>query len=212
MFALSPEDLQGRILGCSDGPASFNSVLTANGGSIISVDPVYAFSTEKLQQRIAETYDMVLEQARKNKNEFLWEKITSVEDLGRIRMAAMGEFIEDFDRGKAEGRYVNGSLPRLGFADRSFDIALCSHFLFLYSEQLSEEFHLAAIKELCRVAREVRIFPLQELGSKKSRHLEAVMAKLQQENYLVQIEKTAYEFQKGGNEMISVSFDIFSKK
>ncbi|MCI5223004.1 MAG: class I SAM-dependent methyltransferase [Candidatus Electrothrix sp. AR4] len=204
MFSLSPEDLRRKIVGCSDGPASFNSVLTAKGGSVISVDPVYAFSTGELQQRIAETCDTVLEQTRKNKDEFVWKHIASVEELGRIRMAAMEEFVEDFDQGKAQGRYVNGSLPQLNFADNSFDLALCSHFLFLYSEQLSAAFHLAAIKELCRVAAEVRIFPLLELGSKTSRHLEIVMSKLKQENYLVKIEKTAYEFQKGGNRMLVV--------
>jgi hypothetical protein len=33
MFSLSCEDLQGRILGCADGPASFNSVLASKGGA-----------------------------------------------------------------------------------------------------------------------------------------------------------------------------------
>ena len=45
------------------------------------------------------------------------------------------------------------------FADREFDLALCSHLLFLYSEQLTADFHLASIRELCRVAGEVRVFP-----------------------------------------------------
>lgn len=47
---------------------------------------------------------------------------------------------------------------------RSFDLAVCSHLLFLYSEHLSEDFHVESIKELCRVAGEARIFPLLELG------------------------------------------------
>lgn len=35
-------------MGGSDGPASFNAILTADGhsGSIISVDPLYVFSAE----------------------------------------------------------------------------------------------------------------------------------------------------------------------
>ncbi|MEJ2690734.1 MAG: SAM-dependent methyltransferase, partial [Deltaproteobacteria bacterium] len=32
MFALSKADLQGRILGCGDGPASFNASLSRQGG------------------------------------------------------------------------------------------------------------------------------------------------------------------------------------
>jgi hypothetical protein len=207
MFSLSPEDLQGNILGCSDGPASFNAVLTsrAKGGSVISVDPLYAFSAEEIQQRIEATSAIVLEQTRKNQEEFVWKHIASVEELGRIRMTAMAEFLRDFEQRRAEDRYVNGSLPQLDFADQAFDLALCSHFLFLYSEQLSEEFHLAAIKELCRVAAEARIFPLLELGSKKSRHLESVIAQLQREGYQAEIQRTVYEFQKGGNEMLVIS-------
>jgi hypothetical protein len=43
LFNLSPTDLQSRILGCGDGPAAFNCQLTQRGGTIVSVDPVYAF-------------------------------------------------------------------------------------------------------------------------------------------------------------------------
>ncbi len=38
MFALTDSDLEKRILGCADGPASFNAELTANGGSVVSCD------------------------------------------------------------------------------------------------------------------------------------------------------------------------------
>jgi len=33
MFALSDDDLQRRLLGCADGPASFNCELTRRGGN-----------------------------------------------------------------------------------------------------------------------------------------------------------------------------------
>lgn len=204
MFALSSTDLTQKILGCADGPAGFNSVLAARGGAILSIDPLYAFSTAEIRHRITETYDVVLEQTRKNKDEFLWDTISSVEELGRIRMAAMSAFLKDFDRGRAEGRYLAGSLPHLPFTGKEFGLALCSHFLFLYSEQFSEEFHVAAIKELARVAREVRIFPLLELGAKISRHRKPVTALLEKEHYQIEIKKVPYQFQKGGNEMLVV--------
>ena len=204
MFSLSSHDLRQNILGCSDGPAGFNSILTRRGGSIVSVDPVYAFSIKEIEKRIDETYEVVLDQTRKNKNEFVWGDISSVEELGRIRMSAMEEFLRDFEQGKSEGRYVAGNLPKLAFKNKEFDIALCSHFLFLYSDQLSEKFHIDSIKELCRVASQVRIFPLLELGAKKSRHFEPVISKLKEENYKIHIKRVAYEFQKGGNEMMIV--------
>jgi len=41
MFDLRPDDLKRCILGCADGPASFNSELTRRGGGVVSVDPLY---------------------------------------------------------------------------------------------------------------------------------------------------------------------------
>lgn len=205
MFSMSASDLQARVLGCGDGPASFNRGLTMRGGSTVSVDPIYAFTVEEIKNRIDETYDLVLAETRKNREEFTWGSISTVEELGRIRRSAMAEFLEDFDKGRSEGRYLAGSLPRLIFQDDEFDLALCSHLLFLYSEQLSAEFHLDAIEELCRVAAEVRIFPLLELGAKRSRHLEPLLAKLNACHYRAEIRRVAYEFQRGGNEMLVVS-------
>jgi hypothetical protein len=50
-------------------------------------------------------------------------------------------------------------------------MALCSHFLFLYSflysEQFDLDFHLGSVLALCGVAEDVRIFPLTELGSRR---------------------------------------------
>ena len=43
MFALSKHDLEKRILGCGDGPASFNATHFRHGGKIISADPLYQF-------------------------------------------------------------------------------------------------------------------------------------------------------------------------
>ena len=52
MFSLTEGDLKKTILGCSDGPASFNAELTARGGDVISVDPAYQFDTLSLKKRI----------------------------------------------------------------------------------------------------------------------------------------------------------------
>lgn len=206
MFALSDADLQGRILGCGDGPASFNALLTRRGGAgrVLSVDPLYRFSPEAIRHRISETWAQVLEQTRQNRHEFVWTTIQSVEELGRIRMNAMQDFLADYARGLEQGRYRAASLPQLPFEDHAFDLAVCSHLLFLYSEQLSEPFHLASILELCRVAQEVRVFPLLELGATLSRHFQRITHRLTAMGYLVSIVPVAYEFQRGGNQMMKV--------
>ncbi|MGA1845020.1 MAG: SAM-dependent methyltransferase [bacterium] len=171
----------------------------------MSVDPIYRFSAEDIRSRIRETYAEVMEQTRKNMHEFTWSSIRTVDELGRVRMAAMEEFLSDYPQGVDQGRYVDGELPHVPFSDGEFDLALCSHLLFLYSEQLSETFHLESIRELCRVAAEVRVFPLLELGAKTSRHLQPVVACLKAEGYTVTIVSVPYEFQRGGNHMMKVT-------
>jgi hypothetical protein len=203
MFALSDADLQLRILGCADGPASFNAESTRRGTTVISIDPLYRLDTKTIRDRIAATYDQMLLQARRNLQQFVWDTIQSVEELGRIRMQAMEAFLGDYDLGKRQGRYVDAELPSIAFPDKSFDVALCSHFLFLYTEHLSEAFHRSAILELCRVAREVRIFPLLALDGRTSRYVAGMVNDLS-DSYEVALETVPYEFQRGGNQMMRV--------
>ena len=204
MFGLSDADLGLRILGCGDGPAAFNADLTRRGGRVVSLDPVYAFDAEQIRGRIAETYEAVMTQLRRNRNDFVWGVIPSVEELGKLRMAAMETFLVDFDAGKLAGRYLPGELPELPFADGEFDLALSSHFLFLYSEHLSQEFHLEALQEMLRVAYEVRVFPLLTLANELSPHLRFVTEQLASLGFGVEIRKVSYEFQRGGNQMLVI--------
>ena len=168
---------------------------------MVSVDPLYRLDAAAIRERIAATYEQMMEQARMNRERFVWDAIPSVEELGRVRTEAMEEFLGDFELGKGQGRYVDGELPVLAHSDQSFDLALCSHFLFLYTEQLSEEFHRAAVRELCRVAREVRIFPLLALDGSRSRHVAGVEEELRNVCE-VSVEAVEYEFQRGGNQMM----------
>ncbi|MHB1287397.1 MAG: hypothetical protein ACYCYP_12760, partial [Leptospirales bacterium] len=141
----------------------------------------------------------------KNAREFVWTSIASVEELGKTRQEAMNAFLEDYPRGLLEGRYREAELPVLPFGPREFGLALCSHFLFLYSAHLTEEFHLQSIRELCRIAGEVRVFPILELGAVPSRHLDPVIDRLSREGYRIALEEVPYEFQRGGNQMMRAS-------
>jgi len=71
MFALSDADLQLRILGCADGPASFNAESTRRGKTVISIDPLYRLDSNTIRDRIAATYEQMLEQAQRNSQEFV---------------------------------------------------------------------------------------------------------------------------------------------
>ena len=118
----------------------------------------------------------------------------------------MAEFLEDYDQGKAEGRYVPHDLPSLPFEDNAFDLALCSHLLFTYSEQLSNSFHIEAILEMCRVAKQVRIFPILEMSGQPSRHVPAVCEALDGQGVRFSIEAVEYEFQRDANKMLRIAY------
>ena len=205
MFALTAADLARPILGCGDGPASFNAEATRRGIRVTSCDPIYQFDETQLRQRIDETSAEVLDQTRRNAHEFVWTTIRSIDDLRDTRMTAMRLFLDDFTGGKASGRYRADALPSLPFPDGAFGLALSSHFLFLYTSQLGDTFHLESIREMCRVAQVVRIFPLLALGSRPSPLVPVVTADLQSSGFDVQILPVPYEFQRGGNEMMRIS-------
>jgi len=204
MFALTDAELGLRIIGCGDGPASFNAEATRRGTRVVSCDPIYRYDVGQIRSRIESAYSQILEQTRQNLDDFVWTSIRSVDELGAVRMAAMNDFLADYAAGKAQGRYIDAELPNLPFRDLSFDLALCSHFLFLYTTQLGEAFHESAIREMCRVASEVRIFPLLALGTTLSPLVDRMVVSFGRHGFRVAIETVPYEFRRGGNEMMRI--------
>ena len=202
MFLLTDADLQNTILGCGDGPASFNAQLTKVGGKVISVDPVYRFSTQEIRSRVREVYPEIMSEVSKNPDDYVWDSIRDVQHLGRVRMEAMELFFDDYEKGKRSGRYIDASLPELPFEDKTFDLALCSHYLFLYNEHVKLGEHILSMKELCRVASEVRVYPLVTLDGKRSPHLDPVVSELRNDGLGVSFHKARYRFQKGADEML----------
>ena len=204
MFMLTDADLQETILGCGDGPASFNAELTKAGGSVVSADPVYRFTVAEIRSRVREVCPEIMSEVSKNLDDYVWESIRDIEHLGKVRMEAMELFFNDYEQGKQAGRYIDASLPELPFENNAFDLALCSHYLFLYSGHVSLQEHILSMKELCRVANEVRVYPLVTLEGKPSGHLDSVVAELQNVGMDVSFQKVRYCFQKGAEEMLVV--------
>lgn len=81
---------------------------------------------------------------------------------------------------------------------------MSSHFLFTYSEQFAANFHIAAIEEMCRVAREARRFPLLNYDRGPSQLLHPVIKELGAQGYYVETQRVPYEFQRGGNWLLLV--------
>jgi hypothetical protein len=205
MFALTESDLSGRILGCGDGPASFNAELTQLGHTIVSCDPIYAFTPAQILERFEASIDPVMSQVRAHPQNYVWTYHRSPDDLLNTRKRVIRTFLSDYEKGLAQGRYIIAELPTLPFATQSFDLAVSSHLLFLYSRLLSLEFHLRSILELCRVSKETRLFPITTLECEISPHLEPLMTQLQQHGLKVELIKVDYQLQRNGNQMLRIS-------
>lgn len=202
MFRLTEEDLSQGVLDCGGGPASFTAEVTVCGFRAISADPLYIHSGADIRSRFEATADSMLAQIRATPGDWNWSYHHSPEELLVNRRAALEAFLTDYECGLSEGRYVAAELPSLPFSSDSFGVAVCSHLLFLYSDLLSADFHIRSVRELCRVAREVRVFPLLTLSREPSPHLDPVRAALEADGWASEVVCVDYELQRGGNQML----------
>ncbi|MEA5602213.1 SAM-dependent methyltransferase [Nostoc sp. UHCC 0252] len=207
IFNLIDTDLNQKIIGIGDGPASFNAEMTSQNKSVVSVDPLYQFSGDEILQRFNEVVDNIINQVRATSNDWVWSYHKSPDDLRHNRVKVIQEFLSDYEAGKKSNRYIVGELPKLAFKNQEFDIALCSHLLFLYSDHLDYNFHLNSIEEMLRIAKEIRIFPLITLMWKNSQHLDKIVKHYTSLGYKVEIEEVEYELQPGGNKMLKITKD-----
>ena len=203
MFLLNEEDMKKKIAGFGDGPASFNFEAHCLGCDITSYDPIYQFNKEELEKRIEEVRGIVMQQMSENKDNYIWTKIRDLQQLEQIRMDAMKLFLNDFEVGLSEGRYRYHELPNcLSVEDNYYDIGLSSHFLLLYT-QLGFDFHIKSIREMLRVCKEVRIFPVVDLDANQADMISNVIEEFKKK-YDVELKETNYQFQKNANKMLVI--------
>lgn len=203
MFDLSPHDLDKKTLDCASGFASFNAEMHASGKHAVSCDKAYNLPVEQLRLHVEQGLENMLTKVNHHQDQFLWQHHLNLEIFMNNSRQTLNKFMKDFPMGKREGRYEAASLPDLPFADNEFNLALCAYFLFS-SHENNLDFHTASIMEMCRVAKEARIFPLLDSSGEPSAIVAPVILMLQQHNYGIEIKQVAYEFQRGGNAMLRV--------
>ncbi len=168
-----------RVLDCAAGAASFTAEAMRRNVRAVGVDPLYGRQAGALREiarlDIAEAIDRVKERPEL----FELNGCDSVENLRKARLLALEEFERDYIAGRASGRYLNGTLPRLPLKNNAFELVLCAHFLFLYADRLDYAFHYSACRELCRVCcGEVRIYPLVDMEGRTYANLERLLTEL----------------------------------
>lgn len=201
MFDLRPDDLDASMLDCCAGGSS---LAAESGGNVVAVDPAYAMGRDVLAEAVlAGLHDggrMIDEHA----DRFEWGWYGDPAHRAELRMTAAQRFLADL-REHPE-RYVAGSLPHLPLADASFDLTLCSHLLFTWSNKLDADWHQAALAEMVRVTRrEVRVFPLVVQGTGQPvEFLDDLCAELDKAGYRSYVSTVPYRFQRGADQMLRI--------
>ncbi len=204
MFDLTDRDLHRQILDIGAGPASFTAEMSALGYRVTAIDPIYHFSGAEIQQRFNDCVDLIIGQVENTPQDWVWKFHRSPADLRRNRELALALFLADYAAGKVAGRYIAGEVPN-AIGSEFYDLILCSHFLLLYSAQLSWEFHAQAVTKLLDRTNELRIFPLLTLSLERSPHLDRLCELVENMGYQSQIVPVAYELQRGGNELLVIT-------
>jgi ubiquinone/menaquinone biosynthesis C-methylase UbiE len=205
-FGLADVPPSARILDCGGGPASFAAEWGNRGRSVVAADPVYRFSAEAIGDDFEATATRMLQGMQKARHRFEWDRYGSPENVVQIRRNALSEFAADFRVSGAAGRYIAARLPELPFQADSFDLVLCGHLLFLYSDELDAAMHLACIQEMLRVGPEVRIFPLLDMDGRTSVHLNRITDSLQSIARLDFV-SVPFEFRPGDSRMLRIVRD-----
>ncbi|MBI3600045.1 MAG: hypothetical protein HY097_05325 [Nitrospinae bacterium] len=193
-----------RILDVASGVSSFCVEANSKGYNVIASDRIYCLSAEEIEEKCVEDLKTVVKKLPEILDLYRWEFFKDIDALKKNRKRAYRLFIEDFKK-KGEGRYITVEYPKSQFKDKEFAISLISHFLFVYDELLSYEFHRKTLSEIIRItSKEIRIFPLVNLKGKRSLFVDRLLEDSDFKNYEKTIKRVDYEFMKNGNEMLSI--------
>jgi SAM-dependent methyltransferase len=203
-FGLTSDDLAGAILDCSAGASGFAAAVNARGGRATAVDPAYDRGVEQLSAEASDAAARGRAILAVHRDSYVWSWYGTLERHEELRRTALAEFLADV-RAHRE-TYVPGALPYLPFADGTFDLALCSHLLFTWSNVFDDAWHEAALCELLRVAREVRVFPLVVQGAGDAvPFLASLLDRVRGLGHGIEVVDVPYEFQRGACQMLRIT-------
>lgn len=202
MFDLDEGALAGRILDCCAGASSFVSEVVDGSADAVAVDPTFAWRRSDLVDEVIAGHDSGNQIIADNDGRFLWDWYGSQERRDDIRRQAARTFLADI--AERPHRYIAAQLPHLPFADGSFELVLCSHLLFTWSNVFGADYHEAAMLEMLRVSGgEVRVFPLVVQGTGDPvPFLPDLLRRLEAAGSHVDVREVPYEFQRGANMML----------
>lgn len=203
MFDLGDDELTGRVLDCSAGVSSFVAEAGERGCRATAVDPAFSLGRSRLSELGRDDHDRGTAIADQHADRFTWDWYGDPQRRTTLRRTALARFLTDVVAHPS--RYIAGALPQLPFRADTFDLAVCSHLLFTWADQLGCAWHAAALTELARVAGEVRIFPTVVQGrGDPVPFWDELMTDLRAAGLRAEEREVPYMFQVGANRMLVV--------
>lgn len=201
-FDLNAETMKNmRVLDCPSGASSFIAEAKSRGIAASGCDILYCYDRDALrvqgEKSIEKIYADTSWMADNN-----FDFYHSIERHKEHRVGALETFCADYNTKD----YWFAELPKLPYADDSFDLLLSSHLLFVYDDRLDLVFHEASITEMLRISNEVRIFPLVDYKNSRvdEPHNLSPFAYQIAEKFGGEIVKVGFEFQKNGGYMLRI--------
>lgn len=208
MFDLSEGELaRGPILDVAGGGSSFTAEARGRGIEAFAVDPRYAGDVQSWVQEARTEINVSTAKLDGLKERFDWSYYGSLENHRMGREQSLVKFAAHAASDEGGRCYSGGALPKLPYADGSFSLVLCSHFLFLYAEQFGYTFHADSVRELMRVCKPggiVRIYPLISLHWKPYEGLNELMDQVKAEGGIPSIRESRLPFIPGSNHMLDI--------
>jgi SAM-dependent methyltransferase len=201
MFDLGPAELTRSVLDCSAGVAGFVAEARRRGTRAVAVDPAYALSRDELARLGNEDLARGSAIADEYPDRFTFGWYGDPERRLGMRNRALAQFL--LDVATHPTHYVAGQLPHLPFRGGAFELAVCSHLLFTWADQLGLDWHRAALLELSRVANEARVFPTVMQGPGEAVPFwDELIEQLATEGVTADVRRVSYQFQVGADRML----------
>lgn len=141
MFDLNYRLLENNtILDVASGVSSFCAESNAKGYKVVASDKIYSFDPDEIKEKCVSDLEEVIAQLGHIADLYNWTYFHTIDLLKEQRQKAYSLFIKDIKEHGTK-RYIPTNYPETAFRDKQFTLTLVSHFLFLYDEHLTYEFH-----------------------------------------------------------------------
>jgi SAM-dependent methyltransferase len=190
-----------RVLDCPSGASSFIAEAKSRGIAAQGCDILYCYDRDALRLQGEKSIEKVYSDTSwMADNNFAFYH--SIERHKEHRIGSLEAFCADYNTRD----YWFAELPKLPYADDSFDLVLSSHLLFVYDDRLDLAFHEASITEMLRISKEVRIFPLVDYKNSRADESDNLSPFAYQiaEKFGGEIVKVGFEFQKRAEYMLKI--------